>query len=111
METTPFALLPLWGSTPAALRSVYLERLRRLQRLRLQHEQELNTQGLRLLDRSAFAAYCVLRDVGAGEEALAVLRDASAGGGPSPAPVNPSLARRSPVSSRGLARRVCPKDY
>ena len=78
METTPSALAPLSAATTAALRSVYLQRLQRLQRLRLQHEQELNRQGLRLLDRSAFAAYCVLRDVGAEEEALAALREAHA---------------------------------
>jgi len=75
METTP-ALAPLSGATATVLRSVYLERLRRLQRLRLEHQQELNRQGLRLLDRSAFAAYCILREVGAADEARAVLQDA-----------------------------------
>jgi hypothetical protein len=48
---------------PASLRAVYLQRLQRLLRLRRQHEQELNKQGLRLLDRSLFAAYCACRDI------------------------------------------------
>jgi hypothetical protein len=59
----------------ASLRSVYLQRLQRLRRLRHQHEQELNRQGLRLLDRSAFAAYCACREVGAEDEAREILRE------------------------------------
>jgi len=62
---------------PAHLRSVYLQRLQRLLRLRRQHEPELNSQGIRLLDRSLFAAYCACRDVGAEEEARAILRTAN----------------------------------
>ena len=42
----------------AQLRDGYLSRLRRLLRLRRDHFDELNDQGLRLLDRSIFAAYC-----------------------------------------------------
>ncbi|MEX2158176.1 MAG: hypothetical protein WEB04_02120 [Dehalococcoidia bacterium] len=59
---------------PSSLRVVYLQRLQRLLRLRREHEQELNQQGLRLLDRSLFAAYCACRDAGAEEEARAILR-------------------------------------
>lgn len=76
METTqtPLAERPPAVSTPAELRRVYLARLERLHRLRHQHQQELNRQGLRLLDRSLFAAYCACRDIGAEAEARAILR-------------------------------------
>lgn len=74
METVPFA-------PPTApresMRELYLQRLRRLQRLRQLHEPELNRQGLRLLDRALFAAYCECRDIGAEEEARATLGGAS----------------------------------
>ena len=73
METT-YAQVPLAIATLAAQRSVYLQRLERLQRLRLQHEAELNPRGIRLLDRSAFAAYCACRDIGAQQEALQILQ-------------------------------------
>ena len=73
METASLVQVPLTVSTLAAQRSVYLQRLERLQRLRLQHEGELNQRGLRLLDRSAFAAYCACRDIGAEQEALKIL--------------------------------------
>jgi len=75
--TTPFttdALLSEPGA--AALRSIHLERLRRLLHLRRQYERELNARGLRLLDRSVFAAYCDCRDIGAEEQACALLREA-----------------------------------
>ncbi len=65
---------PIAESNPASRRVIYLERLERLLDLRRQHEQELNQQGLRLLDHSVFAAYCDCRDVGCEEEAKAVLR-------------------------------------
>jgi hypothetical protein len=57
------------------LREGYLSRLRRLLRLRRDHFEELNDQGLRLLDRSIFAAYCDCLDIGEGEAARAVLKD------------------------------------
>jgi hypothetical protein len=63
---------------PAAseqLREGYLSRLRRLLRLRRDHFEELNDQGLRLLDRSIFAAYCDCLDIGAGDAAKNVLKD------------------------------------
>jgi hypothetical protein len=60
---------------PDQLRDGYLNRLRRLLRLRRDHFDELNEQGLRLLDRSIFAAYCDCIDIGQGEAAKAVLKD------------------------------------
>ena len=53
----------------------YLNRLRRLLRLRRDHFEELNEQGLRLLDRSIFAAYCDCLDIGQGDAAKSVLKD------------------------------------
>ena len=62
-------------ATPEQLRDGYLNRLRRLLRLRRDHFDELNEQGLRLLDRSIFAAYCDCIDIGHGDAARAVLKD------------------------------------
>jgi hypothetical protein len=61
---------------PAALREGYIARLRRLLRLRKQHEGELNEQGLRLLDRAIFSAYCDCRDAGLHDQAVALLEEA-----------------------------------
>jgi len=63
------------NAKPDQLRDGYLNRLRRLLRLRRDHFEELNEQGLRLLDRSIFAAYCDCIDIGQGEAAKAVLKD------------------------------------
>ncbi len=60
---------------PDQLRDGYLNRLRRLLRLRRDHFDELNEQGLRLLDRSIFASYCDCIDIGQGDAAKAVLKD------------------------------------
>ena len=76
METMPFAEVTLTDSDPAALADVYLQRLQRLLTLRQKHEPELNRQGLRLLDRAIFAAFCACREVGVEERAREVLRDA-----------------------------------
>ncbi len=62
-------------ANPDQLRDGYLNRLRRLLRLRRDHFEELNEQGLRLLDRSIFAAYCDCLDIGQGEAARAILKD------------------------------------
>jgi hypothetical protein len=62
-------------ATPDQLRDGYLTRLRRLLRLRRDHYDELNDQGLRLLDRSIFAAYCDCIDIGQGDAAKDVLKD------------------------------------
>lgn len=63
------------AASPAQLREGYISRLRRLLRLRRDHFEELNDQGLRLLDRSIFAAYCDCLDIGEGEAARGVLKD------------------------------------
>ena len=76
MGTTPFAGASASGARRASLRGVYLRRLRRLLRLRQHHQEDLNVQGLRLLDRSIFAAYCDCRDVGAVDKARDILREA-----------------------------------
>jgi hypothetical protein len=62
-------------ATSDQLREGYLQRLRRLLRLRRDHFDELNDQGLRLLDRSIFAAYCDCIDIGQGDAAKSVLKD------------------------------------
>jgi hypothetical protein len=62
-------------ATSAQLKDGYLSRLRRLLRLRRDHFEELNDQGLRLLDRSIFAAYCDCLDIGEGDAAKDVLKD------------------------------------
>jgi hypothetical protein len=73
MEATPHTEGSLEPTPIAELRRVYLERLDRLQRLRLRHEQELNGQGVRLLNRSIFEAYCMCREIGAEDEARAII--------------------------------------
>jgi hypothetical protein len=65
----------LAAATSDQLREGYLQRLRRLLRLRRDHFEELNEQGLRLLDRSIFAAYCDCLDIGQGDAARSVLKD------------------------------------
>jgi hypothetical protein len=75
MKDMRTALSEIRRATPDDLRDGYLNRLRRLLRLRRDHFDELNEQGLRLLDRSIFAAYCDCIDIGQGEAAKAVLKD------------------------------------
>jgi len=71
---TSYLKEPKFLPTPSPeVRAVYLGRLERLQGLRTRHEQELNHQGVRLLNRSIFEAYCVCRDIGAAQEARAIL--------------------------------------
>ena len=77
MDSTPSAAASITDSSPESLRAVYTKRLRRLLRLRDDHESELNVQGLRLLDRAIFAAFCACRDVGAEAEAKKVLATAN----------------------------------
>lgn len=112
VDTTPFAEAPVSELRRASLRGVYLQRLQRLQRLRHEHEQELNRQGLRLLDRSVFAAYCACRDAGAAEEARKILRKANS----TPKQptrqldmANPGPRPQSETSSRGAARGARPE--
>ncbi len=77
MESLRSAAPSIGESSPDSLRVVYTKRLRRLLRLRHDHEDELNGQGLRLLDKAIFAAYCACRDVGAETKAREVLRTAN----------------------------------
>ncbi len=78
MDLTPSsAAASITDSSPESLRAVYTKRLRRLLRLRHDHEEELNVQGLQLLDRAIFAAYCACRDVGAEAKAKKVLATAN----------------------------------
>lgn len=51
---------------PASLQKAYLGRLRRLLRLRSDHHDDLNQQGLWLLDRSIFTTYCDCVELGVG---------------------------------------------
>lgn len=62
------------------MQEAYLKRLRRLLRLRRDHRNQLNEVGVRLLDRSIFAAYCDCLDVGAGFPAQHLLREEHARG-------------------------------
>ncbi len=73
MDTSSLKEPRLLPTPPIEVRGVYLQRLERLRRLRDRHEQELNHQGVRLLNRSIFEAYCVCRDIGAEREARAIL--------------------------------------
>lgn len=77
MDKTPFAETPISEVKPASLQGIYLTRLQRLLRLRRRHEHELNGQGIRLLDRSIFAAYCDCIEVGADDPARSILRSAN----------------------------------
>ena len=92
--TFSFAATPLESS---ALRRLLLKRLERLLRLRREHEPELNRQGLRLLDRAVFAAYCSCREAGAEGEARQIISQArrlrtplGAGQGRVPEPSSPN---------------------
>ena len=74
-ESRTLATTDLSAAAPTQLRDGYLNRLRRLLRLRRDHFEELNDQGLRLLDRSIFAAYCDCLDIGEGDAARGILKD------------------------------------
>jgi hypothetical protein len=75
MKDVRSAIDEIAHAKPDQLRDGYLQRLRRLLRLRRDHFDELNDQGLRLLDRSIFAAYCDCIDIGQGDAAKSVLKD------------------------------------
>lgn len=55
------------------VKEVYVGRLERLIRLRREHEPELNSQGVRLLDRAIFATYCACRETGQQKKAHDIL--------------------------------------
>jgi hypothetical protein len=52
----------------------FLRRLQRLLRLRNEQSDELNGDGLRLIDRAIYATYCDATDVGVAEAAQDILR-------------------------------------
>jgi hypothetical protein len=66
----------------SALQNAYLGRLRRLLRLRTDHHEDLNEQGLWLLDRSIFTTYRDCVELGVGFVAQGVLRRLSVEGEP-----------------------------
>ena len=74
------ALQPLESLWQAAvspgqsLKSAHLSRLRRLVRLRLDQAEELNEEGLQLLDRAIFCTFCDCLDLGAGALARKAVR-------------------------------------
>jgi hypothetical protein len=73
MDTSLPKSAQLTATSPVEVRGVYLRRLERLQQLRARHERELNHQGVRLINRSIFEAYCVCREIGAEQEARTIL--------------------------------------
>ena len=52
----------------------FLRRLNRLLNLRYEQGTQLNTEGVRLLDRSIYATYCDCVDLGVGDKAQQLLR-------------------------------------
>ncbi len=77
MDTTQPTELKILDFDTASLKSVYVDRMERLLRLRREHELELNSQGIRLLDRAIFAAYCACREAGLEDKAKSILLDAN----------------------------------
>jgi len=78
MEKINFAdTTPIPETGEHRLRRIYLERLERVLTLRMRHDDELNPQGIRLLDHAVFAAYCDCRDLGIETEARQLVRSAS----------------------------------
>jgi len=61
------------------LQTVYLHRLRRLIRVREHHRENLNDEGMWLLDRSIFATYRDCVQAGAGFAANDILRTSPLG--------------------------------
>jgi hypothetical protein len=64
----------------SALQNAYVRRLRRLLRLRTDHHEDLNEQGLWLLDRSIFTTYRDCLELGMGFVAQGIIRRLSAQG-------------------------------
>lgn len=62
----------------STLQTAYLRRLRRLLRLRTDHHEDLNEQGLWLLDRSIFTTYRDCLELGMGFVAQGIIRRLSA---------------------------------
>ena len=77
METKQPTNVHMLETEPIPVKNVYVGRLERLLRLRSEHQEDLNGQGLRLLDRAIFAAYCACRDAGSEDRARVILREAN----------------------------------
>jgi hypothetical protein len=78
----PLKLSAAWnglqdGEDVHTLQEAYLGRLRRLLNLRSTHHEDLNDQGLWLLDRSIFTTYCDCMELGAGFVAQNMIRRVS----------------------------------
>jgi hypothetical protein len=78
--------LSVWQGSPedeeeaSALQEAYLARMRRLLKLRFNHREDLNEQGLWLLDRSIFATYRDCVELGVGFVAQEIIRRLSRDG-------------------------------
>jgi len=82
----PLKLTDAWdrlqdGGDVHTLQEAYLGRLRRLLNLRSSHREDLNDQGLWLLDRSIFTTYCDCVELGAGFVAQNIVRRLSSKAG------------------------------
>ena len=91
--------LRILDSDPVSLKSVYVDRLERMLRLRREHEAELNSQGIRLLDRAIFAAYCACREADVEDRAKSVLLDANV-------TLRQPIGELEPPDAEGLPRTV-----
>ena len=60
---------------PEQLTDGYLNRLRHLLNIRRKHFEELNKEGLKLVDESIFRTYCDCLDIGQVELAREILHD------------------------------------
>lgn len=62
--------------SPADLKGLVQKRLNHLLRLRREHEEELNQEGIRLLDRAIFSAFLALSEIVGRKEASSFLESA-----------------------------------
>ncbi len=60
------------------MQSHFLQRLSRLLKMRSEQREQLNEDGLRLIDRTIYATYCDAVDVGVTEEAQKLLHRSAA---------------------------------
>ncbi len=77
-------LSPTKGSegSLSPMQSHFLQRLSRLLKLRSEQSDQLNDDGLRLIDRTIYATYCDAVDVGVTEEAQRLLQRSAAATAP-----------------------------
>ncbi|OFW65091.1 MAG: hypothetical protein A2Y74_08780 [Actinobacteria bacterium RBG_13_63_9] len=66
--------LPENEASYSPLQLYFLRRLNRLLRLRHEQGRELNGEGVRLIDRAIYSAYCDACDVGVADQAQNLLR-------------------------------------